>query len=59
MGVIERQSVGGHDTMHEGVMFALLIPGVEHAEEADISAEMLGSRVTSRRVSALVCSKRW
>ena len=41
MGVIERQSAGGHDTMHVRVMFELLIPGVEHAEEADLGAEML------------------
>jgi hypothetical protein len=32
--VIERQSAGGHHTMRVRVMFELLIPGVEHAEEA-------------------------
>ena len=42
MRVIERQSAGGHDTMHVRVMFELLIPGVEHAKEADLGAEMLG-----------------
>jgi hypothetical protein len=42
MRVIERQSAGGHDTMHVRVMFELLIPGVEHAKEADLSAEMPG-----------------
>jgi hypothetical protein len=40
--VIERQSAGGHDTMHVGVMFEFLIPGVEHTEEADLGAEMFG-----------------
>src|ERR1700683_2966305 len=40
--VIERQSAGGHDTMHVGVMFEFLIPGVEHSEEADLGAEMFG-----------------
>jgi hypothetical protein len=40
--VIERQSAGGHHTVGMGVMFEFLIPGVEHAEEADLGAEMLG-----------------
>src|SRR6266699_1445468 len=42
MGAIERQSAGGHDTMHVRVMFEFLIPGVEHTEEADLGAEMSG-----------------
>jgi hypothetical protein len=42
MGVIERQSAGGHDAMRVRVMFELLIPSVEHAEEADLGAEMFG-----------------
>src|SRR5579863_6538732 len=42
MRVIERQSPGGHDTMHVRVVFEFLIPGVEHAEETDLGAEMLG-----------------
>ena len=45
--------------MGVGVMFELLIPDVEHTEEADLGAEKLGSRATSRRVSALICSNRW
>ena len=40
--VIERQSAGGHDTMDVRVVFEFLIPGVEHTEEADFGAEMLG-----------------
>ena len=40
--MIERQSAGGHDTMHVRVMFEFLIPGVEHSEEADLGAEMFG-----------------
>ena len=40
--VIERQSAGGHHTMGMGVMFEFLLPGVEHTEEADFGAEMLG-----------------
>ena len=39
---IERQSAGGHHTMGMGVMFEFLIPGVEHTEETDFGAEMLG-----------------
>ena len=42
VGVIERQSAGGHDAMRVRVMFELLIPGVEHTEEADLGAEMFG-----------------
>jgi hypothetical protein len=42
MRVIERQSAGGHDTMHVRVMLELLIPGGEQAKEADLSAEMPG-----------------
>src|SRR6266852_8048298 len=42
MSAIERQSAGGHDTMHVQVMFEFLIPGVEHTEEADLGAEMFG-----------------
>src|SRR5215472_3051675 len=40
--VIERQSAGGHYTMGMGVMFEFLIPGVEHTEETDFGAKMLG-----------------
>jgi hypothetical protein len=40
--VIERQSAGGDHTMGMGVMFEFLIPGVEHTEEADLGAEILG-----------------
>ena len=42
MRVIEGQSAGGDYTMGMRVMFEFLIPGVEHTEEADFSAEMLG-----------------
>src|SRR2546425_12591664 len=41
-GAIKRQSAGGHHTMDMGMMLKLLIPGVEHAEEADLGAEMFG-----------------
>ncbi len=40
--VIERQSAGGHHTMGVRVKFEFLIPGVEHAKEADFGARMLG-----------------
>jgi hypothetical protein len=40
--VIERQSARGHHTMGMGMMFEFLIPGVEHAKEADFGAEMFG-----------------
>jgi hypothetical protein len=40
--VIGRQSAGGDHTMGVRVMFEFLIPGVEHTEEADFGAQMLG-----------------
>jgi hypothetical protein len=40
--VIEGESAGGSDTMHMGMMFHLLTPGMEHAEEADLSAKTFG-----------------
>jgi hypothetical protein len=42
VGAIKRQSAGRYHTMGVRVMFELLIPGVEHAEEADLGAQMLG-----------------
>src|SRR5258708_37961703 len=42
MGASERESAGGHDTVHVRVLFEFLIPGVEHTEEADLGAEMFG-----------------
>jgi hypothetical protein len=42
-GVIERQPPGGDDAMDMGVKFDLLIPGVQHGEEADLGTEMSGS----------------
>jgi hypothetical protein len=41
--VIERQTTGGHDAMDMGVVLELLVPGVQQAEETDLSAEMSGS----------------
>jgi hypothetical protein len=42
MRVIEGQSAGRDYTMGMRVMFEFLIPGVEHTEEADFGAKMLG-----------------
>ena len=38
-GVIGRQSASGNDAMNVRVIFDLLIPGMQHAEEADLGAE--------------------
>jgi hypothetical protein len=40
--VIEGKAAGGNDTMDMGMKLDFLVPGVEHAEEADLGAEMLG-----------------
>ena len=41
-GVIERESAGGDDTVDMRMKLEFLIPGVEHAEEADLCPEMSG-----------------
>src|SRR5216684_9053470 len=41
-GVIERESAGGDDTVDMGMNLEFLVPGVEHAEEADLGPEMSG-----------------
>src|SRR5580704_2400890 len=41
LGVIGGQTSGGDDTMHVGMMLQLLVPGVQDAEEADLSAKVL------------------
>jgi len=41
-GVIEREPAGGDDTMDMGMKLELLIPGVQHTEEADLGAKMSG-----------------
>ena len=40
--VIERETAGGNHAMDMRMMLEVLSPGVQHAEEADLSAEMLG-----------------
>jgi hypothetical protein len=39
---VGRQPAAGHDAMHVGVMLEVLTPGVEHGEEPDLGAEVLG-----------------
>ena len=41
-GVIERESAGGNDAVHVRMKLELLVPGVQHAEEADLAPEMSG-----------------
>src|SRR5260370_3961659 len=42
VAVIQRQAAGRHHTMRVRVMLEVLIPGVEHAEEADLAAVIFG-----------------
>src|ERR1019366_3113696 len=42
VGVIQRESTGGDHAMDMGMMLQLLIPGVQHAEETDLGAQMSG-----------------
>src|SRR5271165_2997201 len=41
-GVIQRESTGGDHAMDMGMMLELLIPGVQHAEETDLGAQVPG-----------------
>ena len=41
-GVIERESAGGNDTVDMGMKLEFLVPGMEHAEKADLGSEMGG-----------------
>src|SRR6202158_278838 len=41
-GVIERESAGGDNAMDMRMKLELLVPGMRHAEEADLSPEMGG-----------------
>ena len=41
-GVIARESAGGNDTVDMGMKLEFLVPGVEHAEEANVRTEMGG-----------------
>src|SRR5271169_2150585 len=42
VGVIQRESSGGDHAMDMGMKLEPLIPGVQHAEETDVSAQMCG-----------------
>ena len=39
-GVIAGESAGGNDTVDMGMKLEFLVPGMEHAEEADLGTEM-------------------
>ena len=40
--VMERESASRDDAVHMGMKLEFLIPGMQHAEEADLGTEMLG-----------------
>lgn len=40
VGVIAGESAGGNDTVDMGMELEFLVPGVKHAEEAEVSTEM-------------------
>lgn len=56
--VIERESASGNDAVDMRMVLQLLIPGMEHTEEADLRTEMAGLRATSISVAALVRNSR-
>ena len=50
--VVEGESAGGNDAMDMRMMLHDLIPGVQHAEEADVRAELPG--IASGRIHELL-----
>ena len=40
--VVERESAGGDDTVNMGMKLQLLVPGMQHTEEADLGPETSG-----------------
>jgi len=40
--MVERQTAGGNDAVDVRMVLHFLSPGMEHAEEADLSAQTLG-----------------
>src|SRR6185503_10796861 len=57
-GMIAGESASGNDTVDMGMQLEFLVPGMEHAEEADLGSEMGGIARTSSRVSALARSSK-
>lgn len=51
-GVIAGESAGGNDTVDMGMELEFLVPGMKHAEEADVSPRWARLPATSSRVSA-------
>src|SRR5271169_3361342 len=43
--VIERESTGGNNAVNMGMKLELLVPGMKHAEEADLGAKMSCERL--------------
>jgi hypothetical protein len=41
-GAVEREATARNDAVNMGMMLEVLSPGMEHAEQADVSTEMLG-----------------
>ena len=40
-GAIKSQAAGGNDVVDMGMMFEVLSPGMEHAEESDVGSQVL------------------
>src|SRR6266568_1171426 len=41
-GTIESEAASGNDVVDVGMMFEVLSPGMEHAEESDVRSQVLG-----------------
>jgi len=57
-GMIRCKAAGGDDAVNVRMMLQALVPGVEHAEEADPAPRCRGSRATSSSVAALARKSR-
>ena len=52
-GVVRSETAGGNDAVDMGMMLQSLVPGMEHAEEADLGSEVPGIAGDLQQGSAL------
>jgi hypothetical protein len=57
-GVVRSEAAGGEHAVDMGMMLQALVPGMEHAEEADLGAEVAGIASDLEQVAALEWNRR-
>jgi hypothetical protein len=56
--VVRSEAAGGEHAVDMGMMLQALVPGMEHAEEADLGAEVAGIASDLEQVAALEWNRR-